>query len=315
MICYRIRIFSALMLFALPCFAFQPAAPQPDLAQKVFSLPELYISKAALPVKPETPLPNRPALDRFTRRYGKQVIVFMDPRSGAAINLVTSIPMIPGSGKENRLTLADVSHSLGRAVSKIDNRAVADVFLKFVSMNQDVYGIDIRQLGAARVTKINDFLWHVSIPQSVSGIPVRWGRLLAVINHGNLILSGTEIWGNVRIDIAPSVPPAVAMKKAFEYVGGRTSSDRIWKEAALEILPLSPPQFTLGEAFDGPAGSGYGHRLAWVFGFQRLPGMARWEMAVDAHSAELLYLSPMLRALCSMGRSSTCRLTERRSSP
>lgn len=289
MIYYRIRILSALILFALPCFAFQPADPARDLAQKVFSLPELYISNAALTVKPDTALPNRAAFDRFARRYGMPV-VYLDPRSGAAMNVVTSIPMIPGSGKANRLALADVSRSLGRRILRIDDRVVADLFLKFVAQNQDVYGIDVRQLGAARVTQINDYLWHISIPQSVNGVPVRWGRLLAVINHGNLILSGTETWGNVRIDTAASVPPAVALKKGFEYVGGRASGDRIWKEAALEILPLSPPEFTLGESFDGPAGSGYGHRLAWVFGFQRMPGMARWEMAVDAHSGELLYM-------------------------
>jgi trimeric autotransporter adhesin len=34
--------------------------------------------------------------------------------------------------------------------------------------------------------------------------------------------------------------------------------------------------------------SGYGHRLAWVFGFQRAPENPRWEVIVDAHTSEVL---------------------------
>lgn len=291
MIYYNFRSFVLLILLTSPLFAFQPPAKETDIARKAFSLPELYLSNMALPLSPGLALTNRDALNGFVQHYGSQTTVYLDPRSGAAMNLVTSIPMIPGDGKGNHVALSGIARMLRRPVKSIDSLVVGDLFLNFVKQNHDVYGIDVRQLGAPRVTQINDYLWHISIPQTVNGIPVRWGRLLAVMNHGNLILSGTETWGNVAVDTTPSIPAAVALKKGFDFVGGLSASDRFWKNAALELIPFSPPQFTLGEAFDGPLGSGYGHHLAWVFGFQRMPELARWEMAVDAHSGELLYLS------------------------
>lgn len=287
---YLIRSLCVLLLLTVSAFAFQPPAKDSPLAAKAFSSPELYISNAAVPLTPELSLPNRAALDAFAQRYG-QPMVFLDPRSGTAMNLITSIPMIPGNGKENRITMADMARMLHRPVKTVDSRVVTDVFTAFLIQNAAAYGIDVAQLGTARVSQINDYLWHISIPQSVNGIPVRWGRLLADLNHGNLILSGAETWGNVRTDTTPAIPAGEAVKKAFNYIGGRLPQDQMWKEPALEIIPYSPPEFTLGEAFDGPMGRGYGHYLAWVFGFRREPDAARWEMAVDAHTGKVLYMT------------------------
>jgi hypothetical protein len=63
----------------------------------------------------------------------------------------------------------------------------------------------------------------------VNGISVRRGRFLGVINHGNLVVSGSELWGNATIDTKPSISAAAAMKISFDFIGSRTSADRTLK--------------------------------------------------------------------------------------
>lgn len=290
MFCYLYRTTILVLLLSSSLHAFQPAPAKSHLARKAFSASELYISTSVLPLQNAESIANRPAVERFLSRYGSGMSIYIDPRSGSIANLISSIPMIPDKG--NRLTITDISRTLSRPVQKIDASIVSELFRRFIAGNQDVYGIDIRQLGKVKVTQINDYLWHLHAPQEVRGIPVRRGRILGVINHGNLVLSGTEYWGNVDVDTSPLISATVALKKAFDFARrGGLERDRFWKNPALELLPLSPAEFMRGEMFDGPIGKGYGHRLAWVFGFQRDPDLARWEMGVDAHSGEILFLN------------------------
>ena len=51
---------------------------------------------------------------------------------------------------------------------------------------------------AVRAADVSPELWQVSIPQTYKGIPVRYGRLAASLNNGNLVVIGTETWGDVR---------------------------------------------------------------------------------------------------------------------
>ena len=285
---YICRTICIVLLSAIPVFAFQPQADDSELAKKAFSLRELYINTSILPLENAGLLPNRAALDQLKQEHSKAVI-YLDPRSGSISNLISAVPLIPGKG--NRLTTVDVSRTLNRTVKTIDSNVVADLFRKFVRQNQEGYGIDAGQLGTIKATQINEYLWHLHVPQMLNGIPVRRGRFLGVINHGNLVVSGGEFWGNANINIKPTVTASVATKIGFEFLGGPSSADRTWKEPGLEILPTSPPQFTRGEVFDGPIGKGYGYRLAWTFGFQRAPELARWEMGVDAHTGEVLFLA------------------------
>ena len=94
-----------------------PKEKDSALDQKEFFRPELYISSANRPLQDMLPqLPNRAAWDAFLMRgaNASSVQAFIDPRSGAATNLVLSVPLIPGDGVGNHLTLADLSRRLGK---------------------------------------------------------------------------------------------------------------------------------------------------------------------------------------------------------
>lgn len=289
MACYSYRTIFIVLFLSSSVLAFQPPETKNDIAAKAFSASELYISSSVVPLQSTDLLTSRPAVERFLSRYGSATTVFIDPRSGTAANLITSIPMIPD--QQNQLTLSDISRSLGRPVQKVDEAVVAELFRRFIAENQDVYGIDSRQIANVKATQINDFLWHLHAPQQFHGIPVRRGRVLGVINHGNLVISGAEYWGSINLDTTPLISSTSALKKAFDFVGGQSSRDRIWKNLQLEVIPFSPAKFMKGEGFDGAIGSGYGHRLVWTFGFSRAPELARWEMGVDAHTGEVLFLN------------------------
>jgi hypothetical protein len=233
-------------------------------------------------------IPNALAWDQFFQRYGRDFYVYIDPRSGTPSNIIGHIPLIPGSGVDNTVTLADLSKALGQPVSVVDEKVVADLIVKFIRDNQKAFGIDPSQLGPVRAVQVTDYLWQVHIPQQVKGVPVRYARIAATINHGNLILFGTEAWGQVTISPQPRLQPLDALQRGFAYVGGQASEDRLWKEPTLEIIPVAPMAYQMGDAFTGPVGKGYDYRLVWSFGFERPPDPARWEVLVDAHTGDVL---------------------------
>jgi subtilisin-like proprotein convertase family protein len=280
-----------LILLFLPgiIFAFQPKNYKNDLTEKEFFLPELYIGNKAVPrAEIDSQLANKDALNAFNGKYSGTVMWF-DPRSGHPMSIIGAIPIIPGKGAGNHLTVESISHQLGKQVTEINTQVVGELFRNFVIKNKAAIGIDVSQLGPVNAVQINDRLWNINIPQVVNGIPVRWSRYMGTINSGNIVVQGAATWGNVRINTTPSITAFQSVELGLNFVGGRLANDRIWKEPSLEILPLAPPAFAIGEhGFSGKVGQGYGHRLAWVFGFQRAPESARWEVAVDAHTAEIL---------------------------
>jgi hypothetical protein len=153
-----------------------------------FSKPELSISSTNARLEALLPqLSNRSSWETFLAKRG-DVQVYLDPRSGAVTNLLESVPLIPGDGVGNRL----------RSIRKVDEQAVDAALRAHLKARSDVLGIDLSQLGASHVTKVSEELWQVSVPQALHGVPVRGSRLAATISHGNLILIGTETWGNVR---------------------------------------------------------------------------------------------------------------------
>jgi hypothetical protein len=188
----------------------------------------------------------------------------------------------------NQVTLASLGASLGKTLQGVDDRVVAEAVRRFIDAHRKRLGIDTRQLGAPRVTQVSSDLWQVSIPQEVGGIRVRDARLAATISHGNLVLIGTEVWGDVRIDTTPAVDADLALANGFAYADGRTFEDVLLREPQLEIVPTAPREHQRGDAFAGPIGRGYGHRLVWTFLFQRLPDDATWEVMLDAHSGDVI---------------------------
>ncbi|MDW7985416.1 MAG: endopeptidase, partial [Acidobacteriota bacterium] len=234
-----------LLLVAGPAWTlrpkFQPPQAPTGLHQKEFFRPELYISirHEALPDVIDR-LPNRLAWEQLFQRYGRDFHVYIDPRSGTPSNVIGHIPMIPGTGVGNAVTLEDLSKVLGRPVSVVDEKVVADLIVKFIRDHQDALRIDPQELGSVRAVQVTDYLWQVHITQQIKGIPVRHAHIVATINHGNLILFGTESWGRVSVLPQARISASEALRLGFAYVGGRTSEDRLWKEPTLEVVPVAP---------------------------------------------------------------------------
>jgi hypothetical protein len=271
-----------------------PKEPQTPLDQKAFFRPDLYISSSHVLLKDAlADLPNRSAWERFLLARGESLAdpstpVHIDPRSGAVSSLVAPFPLIPGDGTANEITLEGLGARLGGAIARVDGHVVTKVVRAFIEDHKDVLGIDTSQLGEARATEVTPDLWQVSIPQSYMGVPVRYGRLAASISHGNLVLIGTETWGNVSLDTNPKLAAEDAVAAGFELAGGRASEDVILDQPRLEIVPIAPPEHQRGEAFAGPVGAGYQHRLVWTFAFRRPPALAQWEVIVDDRTGEVL---------------------------
>ena len=283
-------------------WAAQPKEPRTDLDHKAFFKPELRISSSHAPLTDILArLPNRSSWETFLSQRGDdprrpRMGAWVDPRSGAATNLIVAFPLVPGRGVGNHVTLRELARTLGRPVNDVDEPAVSEAVRRFARAHRDVLAIDVQQLGVARATKLSDDLWQVSIPQVYRGVPVRDARLAATLSHGNLVLVGTEVWGNVRgLDVKPTLRAADALQAGFAYADGRAAEDRVVREPALEVVPIAPPELQDGEAFAGPPGAGYRHRLVWTFVFQRPPDNARWEVMVDSHSGEVIAFQDLNR--------------------
>lgn len=258
---------------------------------KAFANPELRISTATIPLgEVVAQLPNGAAWTEFLAIQLPGTAAFIDPRSGTAANIVMATPLIPGTGQGNQLTVQDLAGTLGQPVDAVTPPVVAEVVRGYVLKNRAVLGIATEQLGPFTAVQVTDHLWQLSVPQQVGGIPVRYGRLVATLNHGNLVLLGTETWGNVQIDTLPAITWEDAMRIGFEYAGGRQPGDAIWKEPALEIIPVTPPGRESAYPSGATIGQGYHHRLIWVFGFERGAEVGRWEVVVDARTSEVLAL-------------------------
>jgi hypothetical protein len=277
-----------------PAWAVAPKQPGAPLEDKAFFKSELYISTASVPLDDlKDQLANRAAWEAFLARrpgYASDVHVFLDPRSGSAVNVMGAYPLLPGSGVGNRVTLESLRRALGHAVMRVDERVVGEAVLVFVRAHQEILGIDVSQLGTPKAEQVNPDLWQVHIPQQVAGVPVRHGRVLASISHGNMVVVGTETWGDARIDVTPRVSSSDAIDAGFAYVDGWQIGDVLVRDPVLEVVPVAAPAYQDGEAFSGPVGRGYEHRLVWTFEFQRPPELALWELMVDAHTAEVLAL-------------------------
>lgn len=274
--------------------AIEPKDSGSYLGQKAFFKPELYISNSQQPLEEVLQvLPNQDAWVDFQEMQATGgehgVKVFIDPRSGAATNLIGSFPLIPGDGIGNVISMGDLGAQLGRPVQALDAQTVAMATLQFVNEHSALLAIDPAQLGGMRIDQVTANLWQFSIPQTYHGIRVRDGRVAGSISHGNLVVLGTETWGDVRgLNPNPGIAAADALNAGFGYAGGRSSMDEILRQPTLEIIPVSPQEFLRGEAFAGPVGVGYRHRLVWTYTFRRQPEEEAWEVIVDAHSGEVL---------------------------
>ncbi|PTL78989.1 endopeptidase [Vitiosangium sp. GDMCC 1.1324] len=280
------------LLSSAASWAVVPPESRPStLASKAFFKPELYIPVTNVPLQeaqPQMSALSTSAWDEFFKRNGRDFNVYLDPRTGAATSIQGVIPMIPGDGVGNNVSLSGLRLQLGRAVSEVDEAVVGDLIVKFIAENAAAIGVDPMHLGQPRVTHVADALWMVNIPQEIEGVPVRHAHLAAVINHGNLILLGTELWSRPEVSIKPTVAPQDALALAGDYLGLATSPGELWMQPTLEIAPLAVADTQKGQTFIGTFGAGYEHKLVWTYGFQEPGQNEHWKVTVDAQSGEVL---------------------------
>ncbi|WP_338866363.1 hypothetical protein [Myxococcus stipitatus] len=268
-------------------WAFNPTdhSPKGVLADQAFFKPELSLVSGQVPLSQALPKlsPQQAKVwEDFFARNGKNFEIYIDVVTGTASNIQGPVPLIPGKGVGNKVTLASVGKQLGRSVEQVDGAVVADLVYRFIEANRDAMGVDMRQLGQARVDQITPELWQISITQELQGVPVRHGRIAATISHGNLVLLGTEQWSNVNVSPMPLVDGERATMLAHERFGLFESPASVWKEPTLEVAPVSVPNAGFGQ--------GIAHQLVWTYGFQLQGEHEHWKVTVDANTGEVLAL-------------------------
>jgi len=281
---------AAMLLISNPEWV--PGTTEPgsiDLNERAFEDPTLDPTQHSVPLEVVlSRLPQQSAWIEFRSAQSASVAVFIDPRSGTPANIIASIPVIPGSGTGNAVTLAELGVQVGMSLTVVTPAVVAESVRRFVLDHIDIFAVEAGQIGPAYAYQVTGDLWQVSIPQEVNGIGVRGARIAATVSHGNLVLIGTSRWGDVAIDTTPDISSAEAQTIGFGYGGGRQAMDTVWKEPVLEVLATTPASRTLAWGPAAPVGGGYAHRLVWAFGFERPPDIARWEVVVDAHTGEVV---------------------------
>ena len=113
---------------AAPALAIDPPRGRSGAASS--SAPEL--TSAAATCRSTTCSPSCPTAEPGSasggarRRGPERVHVFIDPRSGAATNIMAPFPLLPGDGVGNRVRLAELGARLGRDIARVDAAVVAE---------------------------------------------------------------------------------------------------------------------------------------------------------------------------------------------
>ena len=270
--------------------AVPPAGSSPVEAREIrhpgLSFRNTYVRPDELPPASAVPAPTRLA------ELGVEVEkARLDRRSGRWGTLLVARPLLPGDGVGNRLTWRQLG--LDRAPSGAAlERAAWKAFTDFLAAHQSALGIDPSELSGGHRVSVHDEgrLVQIHAPRTVGGVPVRGSYLSAVLSHGNLVLLGAHRWGDVGVEVAPSLSAAEAGAVAESYLAPLAPSGT-WLKPHRVLVPL-----VRGQELDQVAvGQGYAHRLAWVFGPLFEGDDGRWEMLVDAHSGEVLSLADTRR--------------------
>ena len=193
-----------------------------------------------------------------------------DVRAGRWGSLITSVPLVPGTGAGNTLTWSGAAPADDAAYKD----AVWQAFHAWLQKNQGVLGISTSELAAPSIgTYDNRRLVHVYAGRVHGGVPVRDTFVRATLNSGNMVLYGTRNWGTIDL----STTPSVSKDAAVGVVRGHLSAFTVRQtgQPELAIVPLA-------------SDNGYAYRLVWAISAKVAGSDGSWEALVDARSGELL---------------------------
>ena len=275
-------IFICLIIFSVAkAGALQERTTKNTIETKELRTDSLYLSQTTVPLEQViNQLPNRASWESFSKTY-KDANIYIDPRSGKPASIIVSIPLIPGTGSNNNITIETLSRVLGHEITNVGKDIIKDVALKFLKENESTLNINTQELMEIRVGNPVDYLWQVFVTRQLNGIPIRDANIILTINHGNLVLLGAEKWGDIIIDQASSISKERALQIGFDFIGGQLANDIFIKQPHLEIIPVAS---NLGSTI----GNGYEYILVWAYTFQRKGYLNTWEMLIDAHSGQLI---------------------------
>ncbi len=276
----RRLVVGALML--LPALAGAAVPPEGDpVAALSFEVDGLYLRNVHQPIAklpPEMAARLGPQLDTLGVAGA---LGFYDVRGGRWGTLLPAAPVVPGTGVGNRLTWQGLG--LGAPTGDAAYKdAVWQAFRGYLAAHRAQLGIDAAELGPPSIGSYdNGGLVHINVDRVVNGVPVRRSFVKATINHGNLVLYGTQSWGAVDVSTTPRLSASQAQAVVARHLSGFTIAS--WRRAQLVLLPMAG-----GDGSASIEGSGYRYRLAWAVGPQVNGSLGGWEGLVDAHDGDLL---------------------------
>ena len=275
---------------AIPGQAAQPKEPVRDLDVKAFFLPELSISSSHALLETRSPAFPTARPGRASSAARAKASRTRPTCRSASIPARARRPTSWARSRSSPATASATSSPWRRSARLGAQRAKRSTRRGRRDGGARLHrphaatssGIDVAQLGAARVTQVNADLWQVSIPQVLPGHPRaprpprREHQPRQPGDHRD-----RDVGQRRRpADSRRRCPAEAALDAGFAYVDGRPAEDVI----------LEPPRARGGarraagaaaaaKASPGRSARGYGHRLVWTFVFQRPPD----DRAVGGH--------------------------------
>ncbi|MFK8010523.1 MAG: hypothetical protein AB8B80_00685 [Marinicellaceae bacterium] len=268
-----------LITFLLISANFSIAIEAPNSGQvrsKEFRSPILNTNEAFEPIQ-NLAFNKRADISSKIKALGIQPeSAYIDVRNDKFGTLLTSVPLIPGKGKNNHLKFPNHGLNKNKASTQELKQQAWNAFINYLDANRSILNIDITQMqDPGTVTVLNDGdLIQINSKRSFNGVLVRDSFISAVINNGNLILTGTRNWGDINLSISPGISKDQAKSTVENYLGV-DSVNANWGKSGLLFIPVN----------NGAEIFKLVHTFHVTFNNESI---ASWEAMVDAHSNELI---------------------------
>ena len=253
---FHVFLFSVCVLF---CVGSVHAVVEPEpsgLGQAAFRLDALTIdNQYRLPID----LPDQAAararadLNRLGLGASRGRI---DRRSGRWASLIMARPLTPGVGAGNKLGWSDLGRVAPTNPGEVRAAANAafNAFLKTHSAQLRIELDELSQHGKTTLYRDGDVI-QIYKPRVVNGVKVRGSYLTATINSGNLVLLGTQHWGDIDVSTSPQLGSDLAAEAVAAHVAPHVASG-LWGKSELFLVPLARGP----DVERVPVGKGYSYR-------------------------------------------------------